>query len=197
MNKTADRYPVMNLPENYKVLDFSSGYESEKIFRYIRQGGWAVGGYNEKRPNMYLAPQYENRRNIHLGIDIWAPAGEPVYAPLDGIVRYTEFHDQVGNYGATVVLKHKYKGEDIYALYGHLSLNSLKHAAGLNSVKAGEVIGWLGEEHENGDWPPHLHYQLSRKDPGEADMPGVVSEEEREEALQIYPDPRIILGDIY
>lgn len=187
----------MNLPENYKVLDFSSGYESEKISRYIQQGGWAVGGYDEKRPNMYLAPQYENRRNIHLGIDIWAPAGESVYTPLDGTVEYTEFHDQEGNYGATIVLKHQIKGEDIYALYGHLSLNSLEHAAGFDSVKAGEVIGWLGEEHENGNWPPHLHYQLSWKDPGEADMPGVVSEDEREEVLQIYPDPRIILGDIY
>jgi murein DD-endopeptidase MepM/ murein hydrolase activator NlpD len=156
-----------------------------------------VGGYNEKRLNMYLAPQYENRRNIHLGIDIWAPAGEPVYAPLDGTVKYREFHDQEGNYGATVVLKHQFKGVDIYALYGHLSLKSLKHAAGLDSVKAGDVVGWLGEEYENGNWPPHLHYQLSRNDPGEADMPGVVSEDEREEALQIYPDPRIILGDIY
>lgn len=197
MNKADEPYRVMNLPENYKVLDFSSGYESEKISRYIQQGGWAVGGYDEKRPNMYLAPQYENRRNIHLGIDIWAPAGEPVYAPLDGTVKYTELHDQEGNYGATVVLKHLLKGEDIYALYGHLSLKSLKHANALHSLKAGDVVGWLGKEHENGNWPPHLHYQLSRKDPGEADMPGVVSEDEREEALHIYPDPRIILGDIY
>lgn len=187
----------MNLPDDYTVFDFSNGYDPQKMTRFVEGGGWGVGGYNEKRGNMYLAPQYESRRNIHMGIDIWAKAGEPVFAALDGEVAYTENHDQDGNYGATIVLKHQIEGEYIFALYGHLALKSLDHSKVGKRVKAGEILGWLGDETENGNWPPHLHYQISKKDPGEADMPGVVSDDEREEAIKLYPDPRLILGDIY
>lgn len=190
-------HPVIDLSGGADVFDFTGGYDTGSIKKFIDQGGRAVGGYNENRKEMYLAPQYQNKRNIHMGIDFWAPAGEPVYAALDGFIAYKAFHNQTGNYGATIVLKHQWKGESIFALYGHLSLASLKKAEPGSPVKAGDVVGWLGDESENGEWPPHLHYQLSLKDPGEADMPGVVSKDEREKALKIYPDPRIILGQIY
>jgi peptidoglycan LD-endopeptidase LytH len=192
-----ESHPVMDLPDEYEVFEFTSAYDPKKMAEFVEKGGWGVGGYNEKRSGMYLAPQYENRRNIHMGIDVWAKAGEPVFSVLDGEVAYTANHDQDGNYGATVVLKHTYEGKNFFALYGHLSLESLKRSQPGERVKAGDIIGWLGDESENGNWPPHLHYQLSWKDPREADMPGVVSDEEREKALEIYPDPRIILGNIY
>lgn len=190
-------HPVIDLSGGADVFDFTNGYDTESINKFIKQGGRAVGGYNENRKEMYLAPQYQNKRNIHMGIDFWAPAGKPVYAALDGLIAYKAFHNQAGNYGATIVLKHQWEGEDLFALYGHLSLTSLKKAEPGSPVKAGDEVGWLGDESENGEWPPHLHYQLSRKDPGEADMPGVVSKDEREKALKIYPDPRIILGHVY
>lgn len=193
----SETHPVIDLSGGVDIFDFTRGYDTESINEFIKKGGRAVGGYNENRRNMYLAPQYQNKRNIHMGIDFWAPAGEPVYSALDGIIAYKAFHNQTGNYGATIVLKHQWKGEDLFALYGHLSLKSLKEAETGNSVQAGDVVGWLGDESENGNWPPHLHYQLSRIDPGEADMPGVVSREAREDALKTYPDPRMILGRIY
>ena len=190
-------HPVIEIPENVEIFDLSKGYNTEFIYRFIEKGGRAIGGYNENRKDMYLAPQYENRRNIHMGVDFWAPAGEPVYSALNGIIAYKAFHNQPGNYGATIVLKHEWEGDDLFALYGHLSLKSLDMAVTGSVVKAGDIVGWLGDESENGNWPPHLHYQLSRKDPGEADMPGVVSKEERAAALKIYPDPRMILGPVY
>lgn len=157
---------------------------------------WGIGGYNEKRANMYTAPQYKNERNIHMGVDIWAPVGESVYAPVDGIVAYMANNSEEGNYGGTVVLKHRFKGNDIFALYGHLSLSSLEKSRAGDSVAAGEVVGWLGSRSENGNWHPHLHYQLCTVDPGEADMPGVVSEKERKSALLIYPDPEEVFGNL-
>lgn len=190
-------HPVMNLPDEYEIFDFYSGYDPDWMTRFVNSGGWGVGGYNEKRGNMYLAPQYQKKRNIHMGIDIWAPAGEPVYAVLDSKVAYTANHDQDGNYGATVVLQHTFNGHELFALYGHLSLMSLEKSPPGKEVKAGDVIGWLGSEAENGNWPPHLHYQLGSRDPGEADMPGVVSESDRGKAVLLYPDPRMILGKIY
>lgn len=198
MNESLSKtHPVIDFPENAEIFDLSKGYDTDFINKFIKKGGRAAGGYNENRTDMYLAPQYENRRNIHMGVDFWAPAGEPVYSAVNGIVAYKAFHNQPGNYGATIVLQHEWEGNDLFALYGHLSLKSLDEANPGSVVKAGDIVGWLGDEPENGNWPPHLHYQLSRKDPGEADMPGVVSKKERAAALKIYPDPRMILGPVY
>lgn len=172
-------------------VDFNAGFDPSRL-----EQGWAIGGYNVKRRGMYTAPQYKNERNIHMGIDIWAPAGTPVFAPVDGAVVYSAFHDEDGNYGGTLVLMHSVENSDIYALYGHLSLASLEHSKPGKRVSAGVLIGWLGEPHENGNWHPHLHYQISRADPGEADMPGVVSNRARERAVSIYPDPEQVMGPL-
>lgn len=172
-------------------VDFANGFDPSLL-----KQGWGIGGYNVQRLNMYTAPQYKSERNVHMGIDIWAPAGEPVFAPMRAEVCYTENHDQEGNYGGTVVLKHETERSILYALYGHLSLRSLYNSVPGKWVEAGDVVGWLGGHAENGHWHPHLHYQLSRTDPGEADMPGVVSDLARERAVKIYPDPEKVIGDL-
>lgn len=187
----------MIFPDDYEVFSFSMGYDPAEVQRFIESGKRAVGGYLERRSNMYLAPQYQNKRNIHMGIDFWAPAGEPVYAAFHGEVAYTRNNSEEGNYGPTVVLKQTAGNKLIYALYGHLSEESLEHVKPGQLVEPGAVVGWLGTPEENGNWPPHLHYQLSYDDPGEADMPGVVSPEEAENAIEVYPDPRQFIGDIY
>jgi peptidoglycan LD-endopeptidase LytH len=189
-NSTAG--PVMKPPfKDIPEIDLSKGFDPSML-----KDDWGIGGYNEFRPNMYIAPQYRNVRNIHMGIDIWAPAGEPVFSPLDGEVAYTENHNEEGNYGATIVLKHSLGGKNLYALCGHLSLKSLQLSAEGKIVRAGELIGWLGTEQENGNWIPHLHYQLSWTDPGKADMPGVVSKKHHKNALRVYPDPQEVLGPL-
>lgn len=184
--------PVMRpAVEQVPRVDFADGFDPGLL-----NNGWGIGGYNTMRQRMYTAPQYKNQRNIHMGVDIWAPAGEPVYAPVDGIVAYTAYHEQEGNYGGTVVLKHTLNPNQVFALYGHLSLQSVKRNKIGSTVEAGQVIGWLGNEHENGHWHPHLHYQLSVEDPGEADMPGVVSQPHREQSLKLYPDPEVVIGSL-
>lgn len=195
--KKMNPHPVMNIPEYHKVLDFTSDFDRDSITAFINSGGWAVGGYLEKRSIMYLAPQYKNERNIHMGIDIWAPANEPVFSVFDGEIVYSAYHDEDGNYGGTLVLKHVVEGQELYVLYGHLSVESLDKFQVGEKPKKGEIVGWLGNESENGNWPPHLHYQVSIEDPGEADMPGVVAKDKLIEARKKYPDPRILLGDIY
>ena len=55
----------------------------------------------------------------------------------------------------------------------------------------------MGEEHENGGWPPHVHVQMSLHEPVDGDLPGVVKGEDREDALALYPDPRLICGALY
>ncbi len=190
-------HPVMVFPDDYEVFDFSEGFNPKQVQQFIDSGKRAVGGYLEKRKNMYVAPQYQNRRNVHMGIDFWAPAEEPVYTPFPGVVAYTRNNAQMGNYGPTIVLQHVIDGVKIFALYGHLSAHSLEELQAGDTLQAGDVVGRLGNFNENGKWPPHLHYQLSILDPGEADMPGVVSEDEAEKASVIYPDPRLFIGQLY
>jgi len=190
-------HPIMNMPADYTVFDFIRGYNPEEMAEFTSVGGWGVGGYLENRSNMYTAPQYENRRKIHMGIDIWAKEGEPVFSPLPGTVAYLGYHGEEGNYGGTIVVKHQVEGNELFALYGHLSKESLQQIEPGVSLATGDIVGYLGGPDENGNWPPHLHYQISVVDPGEADMPGVVAEDEVDQASKIYPDPRMILGPIY
>jgi murein DD-endopeptidase MepM/ murein hydrolase activator NlpD len=65
------------------------------------------------------------------------------------------------------------------------------------AVKKGEVIGRMGERHENGSWFPHTHFQLSLLEPVIADLPGVVFKGHRATALRVYPDPRLVLGPLW
>jgi len=190
-----DFAPVMNYPEpdDLFVLDLSKGYDPD----FIRTKKWAVGKYNEKRTGMYTAEQYQGKRNIHMGIDIWTKAGAPVYSFYDGKIAYMKDHRQDGNYGPTLVLEYKLNADTLFALYGHLSRASLDGFKVGQKVERGQKIAELGSEEVNGGWVPHLHFQLSVKDPGRADMPGVVGDEERKKALVLYPDPRLILGNLY
>lgn len=192
-----DFVPVMDYPDNPNeriVFDLSKGYDP--AFAGTDKE-WGIGRYNEKRMNMYTAPQYGGRRNIHMGIDIWTKAGTPVYSFYEGAVAYQQDNDEEGNYGPTIVTRHRLKDVTLYALYGHLSRRSLEIFKTGEPIAKGQKIGELGEPAVNGGWEPHLHFQLSVKDPGEADMPGVVAEEERETALELYPDPRLVLGRLY
>lgn len=183
----------MNYPDEMKVFDLSEGYDSE----YIRSFDWGIGKYNEKRKGMYKAPQFDGKRNIHMAVDIWSSAGKPVYAFEEGMVAYFKNNDRPGDYGPTIVTKHTLKDNTIYALHGHLSENSLENIEVGQPIKKGEQIATIGTEKVNGGWAPHLHFQLSVKDPGQADMPGVVSEEDHQQALNDFPDPRIVLGELY
>lgn len=184
---------VMDYPTGMPVLDLSEGFDP----RMTESVDWAIGRYNEKRRMMYLAPQYEGRRNIHMGIDIWSDPGKPVYAFYRGEIAYLADHREPGNYGPTLVTRHRIGSETWYALHGHLSASVLHERQPGENFETGELLAVTGTEVENGGWAPHLHFQLSTEDPGEADMPGVVSGEDHRNALRIYPDPRIVLGELY
>lgn len=67
------------------------------------------GGYGEDR-SIYtqplFAPEGEEPRSIHLGIDVFAPAGADVYTPLSGRVHSSRINDNPGDYGPTIILEH-------------------------------------------------------------------------------------------
>ena len=187
--------PVMNYPApgELKVFDFTKGYDPD----YIQSFEWGIGKYNEHRAEMYKTELFGGERNIHVGIDIWTKASRPVFSFYDGKVVYKQNNEQPGDYGPTLVLCYEMEFITLYALYGHLSKMTLENIQVGDKVNMGQQIGTLGTEEENGGWVPHLHFQLSVEDPGQADMPGVVAKNEIKEAIQTYPDPRKVLGPLY
>ena len=158
-----------------------------------------AGGYGEDRAiytQSLFAPEGEEPRTIHLGVDIFAPAGAEIYTPLSGRVHSSRINDNPGDYGPTIILEHTpVPGLTFHTLYGHLDRDSLKGLKPGTAFMAGEKIAELGTKRENGGWTPHLHFQiLLAIGSAKGDYPGVCKRSEREHWLSICPDPAPLLG---
>jgi len=171
-------------------------YLFEKIVNHDLPVG--VGRYNEDRVLYRHSPLFDHsaeQRSIHLGIDLFVPGGTPIQSPLAGTVHSRADNQRLGDYGPTVILAHRLDGTVFYTLYGHLSRRSMEEIDPGLSVAPGETFAEVGEHHENGGWPPHLHFQLIADLRGhEGDFPGVTAPSERERFLELCPDPNLILG---
>ena len=185
--------PVIDLPAVVHVHDFTAPPCSSGQC----EAEYSIGKYDEERLGMYESELFAGNRFIHVGIDIGAPDGTPVSSFADGVVFSFGVNSATGDYGPTIITQHNFNGVEVWALYGHLSSRSLDGLAVGDTVLAGQRLAWLGKEHENGGWPPHLHFQLSLQEPEGYDLPGVVSQSDRATALKTYPDPRIVLGQLY
>ena len=166
----------------------------------LAPGGEAVGtstlpsGSEAARTSPSPEEPATEPRRLHLGIDIWGPAGTKVMSPLDGIIHSFAFNNNDSDYGATLILTHRLDGVGFHTLYGHLSLNSLKNLQEGKHIRKGDVIGEFGMRFENGNWPPHLHFQLIADLQGwKGDYPGVCKYSERQQWLRNCPDPDLIL----
>ena len=131
----------------------------------------------------------DETRTIHLGVDVFCAAGTPVYAPMDGVVESVANNDSELDYGPMLIIRH---GEEngLRTLYGHLSLDTLEWVREGQSVVAGERIAGVGEPPTNGNWPPHLHFQVINDllDLG-TDFPGVARKSEQQYWLELSPSP--------
>ena len=161
---------------------------------------YGIGGYNEHRivytrSKVFDAPDSGEARRLHLGVDIWGKPYTKVMAPLDGIVHSFAFNNAYGDYGTTIVLTHNLDGVTFHTLYGHLSLNSIKNIQEGEAVRKGDVFCEFGIPFENGQWPPHLHFQIIRNMEGmKGDYPGVCAYAERQKYLANCPDADLLLG---
>jgi murein DD-endopeptidase MepM/ murein hydrolase activator NlpD len=88
-------------------------------------------------------------RAPHMGVDIAAPAGSPIVAAADGVVRMAETLFLTGN---TILIDHGYGLETSYA---HLSRLDVKPG---QRVRQGEQIGLLGATGRVTG--PHLHWGM-------------------------------------
>jgi len=176
-------------------IDVFSAWIEEKL--RLNNARYGIGGYNEHRTIYSRSTHFdtgEEPRRLHLGVDIWAPARTPIYNFYDATVQSFANNNNFGDYGATIILAYDIAGYKFNALYGHLSLDSLSHLEEGMLIKAGMKFAELGNQHENGSWPPHLHFQLIKDMQGlKGDYPGVCKFNEREKYLANCPDPELIL----
>jgi murein DD-endopeptidase MepM/ murein hydrolase activator NlpD len=89
------------------------------------------------------------RRQRHLGVDIGAPQGTPIYAAADGQVTFAGWGASGGWY---IIIDHK---NGYQTLYAHNSANLV--SAG-QWVKRGQVIGRVGST--GSATGPHVHFEV-------------------------------------
>jgi murein DD-endopeptidase MepM/ murein hydrolase activator NlpD len=208
--------------EKISSLDLSSSNTSlteevysdtKKFAAYIDQkrtesgSRFLIGGYNELR-EMYkrsLLFDFEKKyelehgaagepRRLHLGMDIWGAAGTPVLAPLGGMVHSFANNKNFGDYGATIILQHQLDTVNFYTLYGHLALADIRDLHKGRFFTRGQRFAHFGEPYENGNWPPHLHFQvIIDLRTYEGDYPGVCKVSEKDKYLANCPDADLIL----
>lgn len=158
-----------------------------------------AGGYLEPR-TVYTTAEYgrignsgPENRTIHLGMDFWLPAGTAVNALFDSEVVTSVNDAGDKEYGGLIILKHKTGNFQFYTLYGHLSLDSIQKKEVGQVIKQGENIGYLGHSDENGNWAPHLHFQVMLSILGYAtDFPGVGYFNHIEVWKSVCPDPNLL-----
>ena len=135
-------------------------------------------------------------RTLHIGLDLFAPAGTPVHAPLEGVVHAFASNDVPQDYGPVIILRHECDdGTPFFTLYGHLSRDSLATLHPGSKVARGERLATLGAPDENVGWTPHLHLQLITDllDLG-TDFPGVAPSSQRAVWRSLSPDPNLLVG---
>jgi len=219
--RTASFAPVLGVDlrvEPALVLDLSaggaivSGSESAnaepaftaRVFAAMRGASVrvAVGRYDEPRL-LYVTPAFaagdgtvSEHRTIHLGLDLFAEAGTPVHAPLDGVVHAADEHPVRLDYGGVIVLRHATDdGVVFFTLYGHLSRASFADLRVGQRVARGEQIARLGRPEENGGWTPHLHLQIITDMLGlGSDFPGVSTPSRRDVWCSVSPDANLLVG---
>ncbi len=182
----------LDLNDSGKFEEFVENHLSENKAKV------AFGGYLETR-NLYKRSETFNQknaeeRNIHIGLDLWIKAGTSVLSALDGKIHSFQNNISLGDYGPTIILEHEIEDVIFYTLYGHLSLESLDGKVEGQLVKKGEKIAELGKPPVNGDYAPHLHFQIIKNIQNKkGDYPGVCSLTEVDFYKENCPDPNLLL----
>ena len=176
---------------------------TETIFGKMKKAGArvGVGRYNEARP-LYSSALFgsadspvEERRTIHLGIDLFVEPATALHAPLDGVVHILANNAAPQDHQRPVILRHETgDGDEFFTLYGHLTTQTLDGLKVGQRISQGQEFARVGTPEENGAWAPHVHVQiiLDLLDLG-ADFPGVAYASQRGVWTSLSPDPNLLL----
>jgi 4-aminobutyrate aminotransferase-like enzyme/Ser/Thr protein kinase RdoA (MazF antagonist) len=154
-----------------------------------------IGPWGENR-SVYTSDAFasalstDQRRTLHLGLDLFQSIDANVRTPIAAKVVDVYSSYLPLDYGHAVLLEHNPEpGITFFSLWGHLSATSLKTCKIGNEFHAGQIIGQIGNNAENGGWMPHLHLQLCTYRPSKiADLIGVGETAYRDVWVELFPD---------
>ena len=177
---------------------------TRRVFDAIHAAGVEIGVGRYDEPRLLYTSSFfagsgellDERRTVHIGLDLFAEAGTPVYAPLDGVVHAFADNHAPLDYGPLIILRHETdEGTEFFTLYGHLSRESLVGLHPGKRIVRGERIGTMGAPEVNVGWTPHVHFQLIVDLLGMGiDYPGVARASQRAVWRSLSPDPNLIVG---
>ena len=200
--------PIMSrnmAPDRLTVLDLSVDANSSGPLTMLLDAALRnttpIGRFGEDRDvyktEAFATADPTERRTIHVGIDMFAPADEAILAPLDAVVVGIDYETVPLGFGAMLVLQHETdSGEPFWTVYGHLSRASMDSLHVGHRVRAGDVVARLGTPQENGGWPPHVHFQVMTDLCGWSvtEIIGVVTRSEWDLWRSVFLNPNLILG---
>lgn len=190
---------IHNIDLKNHTLETAADYEIY-IQNYLDKNNAKIahGGYLEvrnlyKRSTVFKNNVYEER-NIHIGLDLWINEQATIYAALEGTIHSFQNNTALGDYGPTIILEHDFDGNIFHTLYGHLSLESLDDKNIGDKIEKGQQIGSLGLPPSNGDYAPHLHFQIIiDMENKKGDYPGVCSKKLESFYKENCPNPDLLL----
>lgn len=138
--------PLME--KSLKEAEFCKQFEEDERFN--------LANTTSNVPDLVFLPPVKgtvvksfNRKENHLGIDLYAASGTPVLAVYQGVVMATGYAPQDGYY---LIVAHKQNYVSVYSGASEL----LKRQGDV--VKTGEVLARTGDEYK--DHPSELHFEL-------------------------------------
>ncbi|KVV14713.1 peptidoglycan DD-metalloendopeptidase family protein [Flavobacterium sp. TMP13] len=200
-----NKYAKINLSVSNTELTENKLEAAEEFEAYVEDflesnnAKVAYGGYLEER-KLYKRSSIFNdsnssERNMHIGLDLWIKAGSVINAPIEGTVHSFKNNIGLGDYGPTIILEHQIENLQFYTLYGHLSLESIADLKVGKLFKKGEPLATLGNKDVNGNYAPHLHFQIINTIENYwGDYPGVCSKQDLDFYMENCPNPNLILN---
>lgn len=180
-------------PENASEFEIFISNYLEKNNAEVAFGGYIEGRTLYKRSTIFKNDSIPER-NIHIGLDLWTKADTAVLAPLSGKVHSFKNNIGLGDYGPTIILEHIIENEKFYTLYGHLSLESIENLSVGTFFNKGQKIATLGNSSVNGDYAPHVHFQIINDiEEYNGDYPGVCNTNDLNFYIENCPDPNLLL----
>mgnify|MGYP002780882161 CR=1 FL=1 len=148
---TRDSYAATSQEEidQKKAREAAAQAAAERARASAQAVRWPVGG------PFTVTDRFGARGGAHMGTDMVAAGGTPVYASVDGVVRISQ--DSYGAYGVTVVVESVLNGQQVRTVYPHMQTGSRQVAAG-QTVTAGQTVGLVGSTGRS--TANHLHFEV-------------------------------------
>ena len=133
------------------------GGKFKVLIRELPSIGFPVKGKNSKAIASFFGDPRDGGSRDHHGVDIFASRHTPVLAPsISSVTRVGE-----GDVGGRYVWLYDSK-RSMYLYFAHLETREVDRG---DQVKAGQVIGTVGNTGNARSTPPHLHFGIYRNGP--------------------------------